>query len=910
MTNNKIGRIRTFFTNTLGFLAIAVFAIPAQAESVWVLGSYRYISNARAEEVRLSALLERKVYIRFSESTQTYRVMTAREGLTREMLAVRNIDNWRLELDPYDSVPGLHTVTPAQPGTAGPSPSGAIILSSDPTKDSRSKQKRKSKFVPPGFEELLEPQTTLVDVYYGGVFLGSSTATFTPTSISFATPADVVEKIPDVLDPETIEKVLATEMPTNSAFACVKANQTDCGKIDTESVDVIFDDSRFRADLFIAPQLLSVRPAVTHKYLPPSTAGLSLLNVTSATVNGQEGLGNNYNVGNSTTIAYKETRLFGVSNITNTDDLTFDTLALQREFNGQMSQAGIFRSSPGNLVFLGEADFAGVSIASSLDTRTDLNQSSGNDLQVFLATRSRVDILKDGRLISTAVYDAGNQILDTSQLPGGAYEIVLRIRDNFGGFSEETRFYVKTNRLPPKDQTLYFFDIGETVAKIANKVLPESTGEGFARAGVAKRITSNFGGEFGVSATEQDHLIEAGIFKLGRLYELQLNYAAGSDKSEGASINARTRLGRITLSANGRRVRTDSPDSVLGPELTQTSLNLTVPLGRATFNVTSRYNRRATGTDRNLGVRLDLPTFSFGKQVLDTSIQFTENNDDTLVLVGFRLSHRSDRWQNRVAAQYYEDEITGLPRETGYIGNISSNWQDGDKYLSDVSLTLRGVEERTDRTFETKLDYASDLGRMNVEAVYSDESRRMSYGANLFTSIVANSSTLSLGGKTQARSALVLDVDGEAKDAYFDVLVNGSTTGNARIGKKTIVGLAPYQTYDVLLQPKGDSLVDFNDSAKSVTLYPGNVVTMNYEVTRVLVAFGQIVDRNGEPIKNALIEGVLGLATTDQFGFFQAEIESRTNKFTVRTRDRRCSVRLPRFDSTQLIVMLETLECL
>ncbi|MEX0943225.1 MAG: CS1-pili formation C-terminal domain-containing protein [Pseudomonadales bacterium] len=856
-------------------LALLICCKSALAETTWVLGSYQ----------RLSAT---------------------------------NTDNWLLEwhapstttLRRDDSPPSKAEIqrllTPQPTGTA---PADVVVVSSNPEKESSTKSRKKSNFVPPGFEDLLEPQTTLVDVYYGGAYITSSSATFTPTYITFLSPAEVVMKVPDVLEPDLVEKVLATEMPTNTAFACIKSNQSDCGKVETDNVDVIFDEGRFRVDLFIAPDLLAVRPASADKFLPPSSSGLSMLNVTSATVNGQEGSTSNYNIGNSTTIALKETRLVGVSNFTKTEDLTFDTLALQREINGQLTQAGIFRANAGNLLFLRQADFAGISIASSLNTRTDLDQSSGNDLQVFLDTRSRVDILKDGRLVSTATYETGNQILDTSQLPDGAYEIVIRIRDNAGGFSEETRFYVKTNRLPPLDQSLYFFDAGERVEKRADEILPRSTGEEFVRAGIARRITPNFGGEFGISATRQDHLLESGVFRLGRFYDARMNYALGSDDSHGASINARARIGVATLSTNARRTWTNDADSVLGPELTQATLNLTIPIGRATFNVTSRYNKRDTGTDKNLGLRLDFPTLNFGSQVFDTSIQYTENNDDTLVLITARLSFRHGRWQHQARTQYYEDRLEGDHNSNGFIGNLSSNWQDGDKYLSDISMTMRAVEERTDRTLESQFDYASDLGRANLEAVYSQQNERLGYGGSVFTSIIANADTLALGGKQQAQSAIVLDIDGQATDAYFDVLVNNSPKTNAKIGSRTIVGLAPYDTYHVELKPRGNSLVNFDNARRSATLYPGNVVTMGWKTTRVLVAFGQISDAKGSPIPNAVIDGVLGLATTDEFGFFQAEIESGTRAFRVRTRQSECEVTLPAFDTTELVVMLNELTC-
>ena len=133
--------------------------------------------------------------------------------------------------------------------------------------------------------------------------------------------------------------------------------------------------------------------------------------------------------------------------------------------------------------------------------------------------------------------------------------------------------------------------------------------------------------------------------------------------------------------------------------------------------------------------------------------------------------------------------------------------------------------------------------------------------------------------------------------------------GSARIGETTVVGLAPFFTYDVSLVPRGNSIVDFNNNVRRATLYPGNVVTLNWEVTRVLVAFGQIVDVNGDPIANGLVEGVIGLATTDDFGFFQAELNSSTQSLNVRTRTMSCTADLPDYGLDDLVVMLDTVVC-
>ena len=72
----------------------------------------------------------------------------------------------------------------------------------------------------------------------------------------------------------------------------------------------------------------------------------------------------------------------------------------------------------------------GIYYGTTLDTLADKNQAYGNQLSVFLTSQSQVGIFRDGRLLATKVYPAGYQVLDTSSLPTGAYEVSIQIRNN------------------------------------------------------------------------------------------------------------------------------------------------------------------------------------------------------------------------------------------------------------------------------------------------------------------------------------------------------------------------------------------------------------------------------------------------------------------------------------------------
>src|SRR5690606_11386126 len=91
----------------------------------------------------------------------------------------------------------------------------------------------------------------------------------------------------------------------------------------------------------------------------------------------------------------------------------------------------------------------GVGAASQYDTRLDRQLLEGTPLPLFVQQRSLVEVVIDGRLVSSQVLEPGNQLLDTAGLPQGSYPLLLRVREQGGRTTEERRFFVKDESLAP-----------------------------------------------------------------------------------------------------------------------------------------------------------------------------------------------------------------------------------------------------------------------------------------------------------------------------------------------------------------------------------------------------------------------------------------------------------------------------
>jgi hypothetical protein len=77
--------------------------------------------------------------------------------------------------------------------------------------------------------------------------------------------------------------------------------------------------------------------------------------------------------------------------------------------------------------------------------------------------------------------------------------------------------------------------------------------------------------------------------------------------------------------------------------------------------------------------------------------------------------------------------------------------------------------------------------------------------------------------------------------------------------------------YDFRWRPGGTQLASFEVAPRSVTLYPGNVSELDWDVEPLFILFGRAVGADGRAIANVDIVGPHGIGRTDGDGYFQIE---------------------------------------
>lgn len=747
---------------------------------------------------------------------------------------------------------------------AGPAPEGTRI----PTADAP----------PPGFEAFFQRQETLLDVYYAGRFLGTARASYDIDSLRFDDPAALVAAIEDLREPASVLEALSGDLDTHAGLLCGR-RRDDCGRLEPEVAGVIFDASRFRADLFVASDQLETRGPDIDRFLPGSDARFSALQNLSANYSGASDGGRDaWNVISVTSASWAETHLQMESTWNDVDAFTLDAVSVRREFRGRMSQAGVFRTNGQSLGFVRDRDLLGVRFGSSLQTRLDRAFADGSPLAVFLPERARVEIFQDGRLLASGAYEAGNRILDTSSLPEGAYEVELRIREIGGTERVERRFFVKTTRIPPMDQPLWSVELGRVVDRNADGALPGDADAWFGRASFSRRVTDQLGLNATAVTNGEDGILEAGIFRIDRFAEVQASAFVGTEREHGAAGFARLFAGRVNLVLDWRVVRADdtfTPEALVSGDLDQVGLNFSTLFAGGRLGLVARYDARGgAASTASQGLTWERFVSRGSNSFLRYFVDVSRQEDDWVALTGIQFDMRGARTNARLEPSLRLDREADGRDDLGLQNRARLAWEDARARRRTTRLGMTGISGPRENRIGADGLHEGRFGVVDGQIDRDfEQDDRTTWTAMLNTSLLTDGDSLSLGGRDRTRAAALIAIDGNVPDARFEVLVDGFPQGIARAGTTTPVHLQPWRSYTVRLRPIGEALLSWDNREHDITLYPGNVVRLEWQVAEVIVLLGRIVDADGAAVEGARLDGAVGLAVSEPGGYFQAEVE-------------------------------------
>ncbi|OED44642.1 hypothetical protein AB833_01260 [Chromatiales bacterium (ex Bugula neritina AB1)] len=761
--------------------------------------------------------------------------------------------------------------------------------------------------VPAGFENLLEPQQGAIDVYHQDRYVATIQSIYSPDRLTFSEPERILERLESVSSKASLLDPLSGELNTNTDLLCANSSQTDCGLLAPDVVGIIFDESNFRADLFINPRLLRSAPSSQPEYLSGSSSGFSLLQNISAVVSGETGEEEAYSIFGKTTFAMSESSVRAQWDIGNANGARLDTAFWHRDYRGYQLSAGLMRTNSAGLTFSSGQKILGMRFGTSWQTRLDRSELLGSRLEVFLNSRARVAIFREGRLLSSDYYPAGNQLLDSSRLPTGAYEIEIRVTEDSGRQTTSNRFFVKAPNLPSRGQPVYFIEAGRTLDDLSG-VFPRDSGGWLARGGFQARLSDTLGLNLASATTGVESIVEGGLTAFTKIGRANASISASLGGDFGYALGAFQTFGKTSLSLDIRSLsRAEEPDSrpqassdypftLLGGSFKQYQLGVGVALDNGNLAVRSTYLEKP-GSKGKFQHSVVFSRF-FGKSLL-TSLQIGNNStgesDDMHALLSIQYFQNKGKWTNRVRPSW-RVESTDNGKQTSQASIDVSASRQWDNFVSGkASLVARmEADNQASNSFGLKSDYQSERGRLSasINSLTDDDKSRITYSARAETSVLTDFSSIAWGGRAQSESAVMIDIESELSDVDFTVLVDDVPHNTVSTDRTGVVQLSPYKSYNIRLRADTPRFIGYSEKTENITLYPGNVVKLDWVANEILIAYGQIIDSEGNPIANATVDGALGSVRTDDSGIFQAELDLETKSLRVQYSPN-CQVELP-----------------
>ncbi|WP_444888095.1 TcfC E-set like domain-containing protein [Microbulbifer sp. JMSA008] len=747
--------------------------------------------------------------------------------------------------------------------------------------------------VPAGFADLTKPQRIVADLYYGGRSLGSALIIAEPEFVRFVEPEEAIKLLPVSLNPERLLLSLQASLKKNSDRICRDNSQTDCGFINPEYFAVIYDEERYRLDVFFSPELLPQQEALTDRYLPPASNSFSIVQNISGSWSGAQSdeVDSNTQTTLSATsiIGFGESAIYGDWYTANEIGTRVSSLHWERDFRGKAYSLGLLQPKGNFSTFQSLHRLYGFELRDSQYSRTDIGYQHSALVEINMPVRGRVELYRDGRMIHSDLMEAGNHLLDTTTLPHGAYNIEIRIYDEAGRLiNNTTEFFTKDSQLPAPGEWRWSLQGGMPVKPEISSGMPDHYQQELLQGYIARRLSKNFGVFSTLAATEGQQFMEVGGRWVSSYLELSPSMARESNGLDAYKLQALIKTPYAMLSAY--RIKIDEqrndvkPDryTLLSNRLSQSSISLRTPLFGGNLTLRRSKRNRSPGNytdslslDSQFSEAQELRTLEYRRNIFrgrkwqaTANLAYSDADGEKYTLLSIELLQTNKNWQNSFNLRGERQQGSG---DNQYL-EVQTRWRDADRWAAEVNqeFTIEATPE--DYYLRSYSRLAGQYGFISSTISHSDvnNSRSTNYIGSFNTNIIATKEHIAWGGERSLESAIIVDIEGSQRE-NFEVLIDGSRQGYAKGDSRSVINLHPFKSYDISLRPLGDGFFRYRENTDQVTLYPGSVTTATYKIQPVYLTIGRVMAK-GQGLDNVLIS-IEGESTlTDSFGVFQLEI--------------------------------------
>ncbi len=803
-------------------------------------------------------------------------------------------------LPPLESAPSIVPQSPA-PESAG----GNVQINDD---------------VPEGFEALAGPQFVYIDVYFNDELLGSTGITATADEFTFDDPAEVVQLLQDDVDNNDLINWLSESLATNGHLACfAEEDPPGCGRVEADPVAAIYNEILLRVDLFFSAKNQALQFRDVQRHLPdPESDNTAILSVyalasklagesSSVDVSGRALYG--YGRGHVTAEADYNDRL---------DRQRLREFKLTHYLNEHEVVAGTYSFHPGGA--LTDIDLMGAGFGTTFKTRVDLEHAFSSQLVVYLSTRAVVQLVIDGRVYSGDSYAAGNQVLNTSDLPDGTYDVELRIFDQAGTFRSERRLFTKSTRIPPQGETVYAVTAGQVLQPDSDGVFPELSDTSVLGMSMSRRLNDQSAWRSGLLQFGSHSLVQGEYLYLGQRVSFQATGSVGQSNTIAAGIQTGFSVESMSFSlaanhfSSGIDPENDSVEAAFfGPDYDQLSFSANRSFGQIAVGARTSFRREQstegeTDTTEQYGIFAQRPIYRRAHSRGLVSTSFLRTPDDSRVELKFDWFFDKNQFNGSLGFQSIDTRLS----ENQWQGDASLGWRSLNSRTTDFKTGAYATAAQSSTAYGVR----AEVQHPWFLATAASDINAPEGGASLQNSVVSLSAHLGvdrrgigMGGSDFAQAGVIVNVSGEPDGELFDILINNSRVSTGSIGTKQFIGLQPFRTYEIKFVPHSLLGNGLADDRYEFTVFPGTVHRIDMQARREVLLIATLVDDKGNLLVDALLKTERNALLVDRDGILQAEVHAG-EWLTIRKNDSStCQIQVPQSDDEDVIIPDEPMVC-
>lgn len=793
-----------------------------------------------------------------------------------------------------------------------PTPSAPVEEGGARSKPSQPKLPR-----PPEDQDI---EATVFDLFLADTLQGSILVRYTDDWFEIDDPKDVVAQLKEVnAEPRLVE---------------LFQGRIDKVRTLTGLGTVQYDLRTFRIIVRLDPSLLPVHTLSIGGRLPDPEKGISLLQ--GASVAGSGKFGDTFNGSFTHRTQVSSGRFVGQLEGTAVQDR--DYILTEASVGGILgsvqTKAGLLQTKGQS--FASSVEIAGVGVESAENLVLDRDSAHGSNLQIFVPSRARVEFYRDTRLLSVQVLDFGLQDIDTRTFPDGSYDVDVVITGDNGVVTRDRRFFTKEGSLAIRSHPVLYAQAGVARDRLDIISLPVY------EMGVRSRATDVAELRGSLYGTDRISIAETGVHAVYRDYIGDAGFSASTEGNTAILGGLSGTVERIRLSVGGSKTLNGSTRvaTMATPIPTPNSVSLTTPpqnadqieqrinsiadtrstisseisttLGAFDIRFSASRNQRnvlpiagLTGTDlptkevrSTYGPRLTWRIFEDQSSSLrlDSSFLRTDEGNSFGVTVAYRLrfgehtdlsstvqsTGESKRRDNFLltTASYDDRAVEGKGARV-----LASN----ELHQTSGTNSDRFVVDQFDGSYTNQFATTSGF----IRDVHFGKSDGSFGGVNAGTSfLITPGAHVKVSYPAKKEAILIAEVQSKTSEDTFEILLNNQSYGIVKAGETAVVGVQPFRTYNVAIKPVvGSKISRFDEKVYTITFFPGNIVRKVWNVERVLIAVGKVVDQSGHPLPLKRIKGTKDYTVTEEDGTFQMEIAG-TEELTIDSKDLHCKLNI------------------